>query len=305
MWMDTWLRSQSAMEYLTTYGWAILVIAVVIVVLFALGVFSSNTFTPKAGPGVCDVQRPLGPGTTRLISLQGMCGGEQPQAVAVFTDTQGSISVPASSLLNLKVPYTIAFWFNKKNYLSSCDSLIGKSSCSAMCIYTLTASGCSAGSDQSEPLTFRYTDSLGGVHDGLTSGISVPSSTWVFAAITIDNSGGTSGLIKWYINGTETNHYTWTTSFALNTNSLTIGGGDHTFNGSMANVQLYNTALGANSIAELYREGIGGAPVSLTNLLGWWPLNGNPVDYSGEGLNGTAANTVSYVDNWQSGYSSP
>jgi hypothetical protein len=34
------LRSQSAMEYLMTYGWSILVIAVVIAVLFTLGVFN-------------------------------------------------------------------------------------------------------------------------------------------------------------------------------------------------------------------------------------------------------------------------
>ena len=33
-------RAQSAMEYLMTYGWAILIIAVVLAALFALGVFS-------------------------------------------------------------------------------------------------------------------------------------------------------------------------------------------------------------------------------------------------------------------------
>ncbi len=38
------LKSQSAMEYLMTYGWAILIIAVVIAVLFDLGIFSSPSF---------------------------------------------------------------------------------------------------------------------------------------------------------------------------------------------------------------------------------------------------------------------
>ncbi|MGC8496125.1 MAG: hypothetical protein ACP5MX_02880 [Candidatus Micrarchaeia archaeon] len=33
------------MEYLMTYGWAILIIAIVLAVLFFLGVFSSSTFT--------------------------------------------------------------------------------------------------------------------------------------------------------------------------------------------------------------------------------------------------------------------
>ncbi len=36
------LKAQSAMEYLMTYGWAILIIAVVLASLFALGVFNSG-----------------------------------------------------------------------------------------------------------------------------------------------------------------------------------------------------------------------------------------------------------------------
>jgi hypothetical protein len=36
-------KGQSAMEYLMTYGWAILIIAVVLGALFALGVFSGST----------------------------------------------------------------------------------------------------------------------------------------------------------------------------------------------------------------------------------------------------------------------
>jgi hypothetical protein len=38
------LKAQSAMEYLMTYGWAILIISVVLGALFGLGVFSSGTF---------------------------------------------------------------------------------------------------------------------------------------------------------------------------------------------------------------------------------------------------------------------
>ena len=36
------LKAQSAMEYLMTYGWAILIIAVVLGALFSLGVFNGN-----------------------------------------------------------------------------------------------------------------------------------------------------------------------------------------------------------------------------------------------------------------------
>ncbi|MGC8676162.1 MAG: hypothetical protein ACP5T3_01420 [Candidatus Micrarchaeia archaeon] len=48
--MNMWkkMRAQSAMEYLMTYGWAILIIAVVLGALFSLGVFSSSSFLGTA-----------------------------------------------------------------------------------------------------------------------------------------------------------------------------------------------------------------------------------------------------------------
>jgi hypothetical protein len=41
-------RGQAAMEFLMTYGWAILIMLVVIAVLFYLGIFSPNTNVPKS-----------------------------------------------------------------------------------------------------------------------------------------------------------------------------------------------------------------------------------------------------------------
>ena len=38
------MKAQSAMEYLMTYGWAILIIAIVLVALFSLGIFNSSSF---------------------------------------------------------------------------------------------------------------------------------------------------------------------------------------------------------------------------------------------------------------------
>jgi hypothetical protein len=40
-------KAQSAMEYLMTYGWAILVLAIVLASLFAINVFNPNTFAPN------------------------------------------------------------------------------------------------------------------------------------------------------------------------------------------------------------------------------------------------------------------
>jgi hypothetical protein len=60
----------------------------------------------------------------------------------------------------------------------------------------------------------------------------------------------------------------------------------YVFNGIIANMQVYNTSLDVNQIQTLYQEGIGGAPVSPQNIVGWWPLNGDTKDYSGNNNNG-------------------
>jgi hypothetical protein len=40
----TMMRAQSAIEYLTTYGWAIIIIAIVLLALYNLGVFNPGAF---------------------------------------------------------------------------------------------------------------------------------------------------------------------------------------------------------------------------------------------------------------------
>ena len=64
------------------------------------------------------------------------------------------------------------------------------------------------------------------------------------------------------------------------------------FSGDLANVQIYNTSLGASQIQALYIEGIGGSPVASANIVGWWPLNGNAIDLSPYGNNGVAYNIL-------------
>jgi hypothetical protein len=64
-------KAQSAMEYLMTYGWAILIIAVVLGALFSLGVFNGNsilgTSCVAATGYLC--QSPLYSHTTGFISV--------------------------------------------------------------------------------------------------------------------------------------------------------------------------------------------------------------------------------------------
>ncbi len=53
-------KGQTAMEYLMTYGWAILIIIIVAAALFALGVFNPGTFTQSTSVGFSQFNVPTG-----------------------------------------------------------------------------------------------------------------------------------------------------------------------------------------------------------------------------------------------------
>ena len=97
-----------------------------------------------------------------------------------------------------------------------------------------------------------------------------------------------------YLNGAQvfnTSGTYWPPGFA----NLTIGQGyisSRKFDGQISNVQIYNTSIDSNSIAALYQEGIGGAPIDPTHIVGWWPLNGNAQDYSGNNNGGVPTNVA-------------
>ncbi len=54
------LKGQSAMEYLMTYGWAILIVIIVVAVLFSLGVFNPSTYTQTTATGFSGFNVPTG-----------------------------------------------------------------------------------------------------------------------------------------------------------------------------------------------------------------------------------------------------
>ena len=91
-----------------TYGWAILIIAVVLGVMFQLGLFSSSNLAPKAPAGACQVFRPA-PGVAGTISLEGECSGELPEYVAV-TGSSAYVTVPSTPSLSISGSFTLAAW---------------------------------------------------------------------------------------------------------------------------------------------------------------------------------------------------
>ncbi len=288
------IKSQSAMEYLMTYGWSILVVAVVLGALAYLGLFNPLYFAPKANPGSCQVFRPNGAGTSYDINLLGVCNNEIPQFVGKFNGYDSAM-LAQNAIPNAMSAITITLWIDPFNSLSS---------------WTL-------------PFTDEWTQqiawdgsSIAGTTNGGNWGYSpkLLTNSWYFVALSANNIGGTL-----YVNGDAVN--TLSGSIASESTTVYIGGtGEaggggccaYAFDGYISNVQVYNASLDQSSIIALYQEGIGGAPINLQSLQDWWPLNGDVNDYSGNYHDGTTYSYPSslnqndlYTDSWINSYNPP
>lgn len=333
------MKLQSAMEFLTTYGWAILIIAVVIIVLFKIGVFNSNNFISTQSPGSCLVNRPYGPFTTISISLEGVCNGGLPQTVLQVLPignggsesfSGGTYVCSHTAILNPPIQINLAQTLNFNSLSISWWALDTPTASGGPYVflasqnYSTTGNPClSNGATRACGLDCSEGACTGtpGVHDQyfllpVFSYGNPPPNQWIFYTFTIDPSG----FIRYYVNGTSEGIYyynnaivtnapqtspSWTPLVGVNTvyiggislESATYGNCESTINGSISNVQLYNSSLSQPEIQALYIEGIGGAPIDLNYLAGWWPLNGNANDYSGNSDNAITSNYI-YISQW-------
>ncbi len=283
------MKSQSAMEYLMTYGWAILIIAVALAVLFQMGVFSGGNFTPKAQAGSCQVQR-----SAAGVSLEGQCNGMLPEFAAQFNGASSNIIVGNPAVLNPTTAITVTGWADLAPTENSWIPIVAKGQDTQ---YELRFYGTSS------PYNIDLNIVVGGTRYTKQGSIPIYSGTWYFFAGTY---GG--GTVTTYVNGVRDYATSGATgSIATTTSPLYIGarpGAGEFINGEIADVQIYNTSLSQAEITALYQEGIGGAPINPNYLVGWWPLNGNANDYSGNNNNGAGTN-VGYSGSWQSGYTAP
>jgi hypothetical protein len=282
------------MEYLMTYGWAILIMATVIAALYELGVFSIKG--PAASPGSCQVNRPDGPGTVDFISLTGPCTGQMPQYVAQFNQvsvcTSGNVPIYVTSIGETTMnQLTITAWV----YITSDSNTNG--------LLHLTTNNCVPGNFCGIWINGASHVNIGAGDTQANYPSNIIPDSWSFIAIVLNNLGGA----KAYLNGNPGTPATWSGPLTGVSSFNMLGylnGCPDTSAASISNVQIYNTALSQNDIIALYQEGIGGAPINLQHLVGWWPLNGNANDYSGNGNDGAASNLI-YIQNWQTGYTAP
>lgn len=283
-------KAQSAMEYLTTYGWAILIVVVVIVALDGLGIFNPSTFVARAQPGACDVYRPYGPGTAQLVNLQGVCGTEIPKTVAGFNGNNAQINVANSGLFALTNGMSMSAWIYENGSGTSSQDVISKATSGTNTGYILGTTN-----KWSSVSLSLY---VNGNWQTITANYP-GSNSWNYIAGTYN--GVTMSL---YVNGALAASSSQPGNILTNNNNLTIGSGPNYFTGWMSNVEIYNASLSANQINQNYLRGIGGPPGDLQNLVGWWPLNSDVNDYSGNQNNG-ASSTIFFFSSWTGRYSQP
>ena len=306
-------KAQSALEYLATYGWAILIIAVVLAALYQLGLFSKST-SNTALPGSCQVLRPGGPLSKFNMQLAGLCNGQPTQYVGVFNGQNSYAQLPNDVLDSYVInghPFSISVWF----YPQTCQPSnswgqffswepANNNPREDFDFYWFTSSSSCSGERVS---TEWYQGGSGGPGVSYSPSSSLKG-TWHFALITY--SGSPSNTMTLYLDGALVSSGgggVWTYSpptpvyYGL---SQCSGCAGSDFPGMLANIQFYNASLSMPEANALYIEGIGGAPLVLQNLVGWWPLNGNTNDYSGDNLTGSN-NGVTFTSSWTSGYTAP
>ncbi|MDE1860338.1 MAG: LamG domain-containing protein [Candidatus Micrarchaeota archaeon] len=306
------LKQQAALEYLTTYGWMILIIALVLIVFLYLGIGNQFSYAPKAQPGTCHVFRPQGPNTTFDISLQGECTSAIPEFAMNFSspNTGSYVNITGNGVpqsLYGSNSVTVVMWIKPTSFGVHEPGLFYMGD-PYPSIYSSNSFGLSLDGALGHGLEVTTWPVFGSV-EYYSSLVNVTLNKWNFVAATYNSTSVTIS------NGTAFQEFTDTLLPRIITaNSVMYLGYNQVdvvlqtdpdnFSGQMANVQLYNTSLTQNEITALYYEGIGGHPEALNNLVGWWPLNGDVNDYSGNKRNGASVN-VYYTDAWYAGYYVP
>ena len=287
----SFIKNQSAMEYLMTYGWSILIVAVVLGALSFLGVFNPLTFAPKATAGNCQVVKNAQLGVSNLV---GSCNNQVPQYVASLNGIDSNVNT--TMYTNGTTALTISAWlYPQSNAASGGIGNLGSCPDGANIEWR--------GNSFNIEYTMYPADSSNScANNQLNTSKTLSIKTWYFVTFVFNGTGG-----NLYLNGIseDKNNPASAVNSIWGTRDLYVGRYYYGyFNGYISNVQVYNTPLSNSSVLMLYQEGIGGVPIDPKNIVAWYPLNGNANDYSGNQRNGIPTNLI-YTNNWYNGYSQP
>ena len=232
------------MEYLMSYSWAILMIAVVLGALYTFGVFNTLNYAPRAPPGSCSVQRPYGVGSISLLSLQGECSGTLPQYTMYFNG-KAYVKIPVKAALSTRTNWTWSAWVYESN--GGADAYAEGNPSVTMAIApnagSLRFALCAADCWQSTVMSNSV----------------IKANLWQYIVITFANGTAHTGNLIMYVNGKYSNSFTSEVG-SLSTYQL-LGGEDDgagpvtSYVGYLSNLQLYSTPLTANQYSIFTRRG--------------------------------------------------
>ncbi len=250
---------------------------------YAMPIANGSLWIQNSFGTVCvDYQCPAAGGQASALSLS-----SQVTHAANFNGQSSYVGASAQSLSTVTTVSASA-WFKS---LGTADAFVVSqysSPCGGAVIYTSSSGALGQ---------FCFSDST---YATAVSNVNTNDGAWHHAVATYDGS-----YVRFYLDGTlkatsslasgKTIHFSPYGSYSYN---LWIGdylGISSFFNGGISNLQIYNTALSANQVQQLYQEGIAGTPVAPANVVGWWLLNGNANDYSGNGNNGNVIGPLTYT----------
>jgi len=216
--------------------------------------------------------------------LQGTCG-YLPMYVGSFNGVNSYIQIPYLSVFN-QHSFTVVLWARFSDELTNDKGLFIQ---------------CQGGAtDKCLTILRRNVKTFFGFWgDDLSGNTYLSRNRWWFLVYTWDPSTKQRNITvngKLDISGTSSGLLNITSGQGTIGYYVLVGG--TYMNGSIANVQVYNAVLTSQEIQYLYQQGLGGGPVRLQNLVGWWPLNGDAKDYSGNNNHGTINGGVTFVQNY-------
>ncbi|MEM0200831.1 MAG: LamG domain-containing protein [Candidatus Micrarchaeaceae archaeon] len=204
------------------------------------------------------------------------------RTVATFN---GLTDIVLSPSANLKVPVSnnglsINLWVLPGNFEQNNAGLI------------TTGAGCGINLLFATANKIQTTNNCGNFQTG---SYQFTPNVWYDIGLTI--TSGSSPTLSLYVNGNQivssatffSSGTSWTTMY-LGSNL-----GSEFFNGSLSNIQIYNTSLSKPSMFLLYKRNLNGLPISNNGLVGWWSLNGNTKDLSGQNTI-TTSSTVAFTN---------
>ena len=202
-------------------------------------------------------------------------GGSSIQSAAQFNGQNSNINLNEINQEEGTNSISYAVWFNELSLPGPYPMIFGDT-----CIIPRNGYDIYIGGPGSGLSPFLYAERFvgGSWTAGGNSIKTISPNMWYFAVLTYDGAAQ-----RLYLNGTLQSTSVGTGSISIDS-AMTLGscsGTSNYGNEDIANFQIYSSALSAQQISQLYQEGLTGAPISTTNLLGWWPLQGDTNNYAG------------------------